>query len=104
MPVTFDSGGISIKPSSGMGDMKADMSGGAAVAMATIAVARNGLKANVATLVPLVENMPSGTATRPGDVYKALNGLTVEARRNFFPLIRNLISACRWTTLTPRED
>ena len=76
--VTFDSGGISIKPAASMGDMKADMSGGAAVAMATLACARTGLAANVAALVPLVENMPSGSATRPGDVYTAYNGLTVE--------------------------
>jgi leucyl aminopeptidase len=48
--------------------------------MATLACARNKLAANVATLVPLVENMPSGSATRPGDVYTALNGLTVEVR------------------------
>ena len=76
--VTFDSGGISIKPAEDMGDMKADMAGGASVAMATIACARTHLQANIVTLVPLVENMCSGSATRPGDVYTAMNGLTVE--------------------------
>ena len=76
--VTFDSGGISIKPSMKMGDMKGDMGGGAAVAMAGIGLAQLAPKVNFICVVPLVENMPSGTATRPGDIYTARNGLTVE--------------------------
>jgi leucyl aminopeptidase len=76
--VTFDSGGISIKPSSGMHEMKMDMSGGAAVIEAVAAIAELGLSLNLVAAVPATENMPSGTATRPGDVITQLNGKTVE--------------------------
>jgi leucyl aminopeptidase len=76
--VTFDSGGISIKPSRGMDEMKMDMSGGAAVLEALGAIAELELPLNVVAVVPAVENMPSGTATRPGDVITQLNGKTVE--------------------------
>ena len=76
--VTFDSGGISIKPSAGMHEMKMDMSGGAAVLEATAAIAELKLPINIVTVVPAVENMPSGTATRPGDIITQLNGKTVE--------------------------
>lgn len=76
--VTFDSGGISIKPSAGMAAMKADM-GGAAVTLATMyAIAKLGLNVSVSAYIPLCENMPSGVATKPGDVVKALNGKTIE--------------------------
>ena len=76
--VTFDSGGISIKPAAGMELMKKDMSGGAAVLEATAAIAELGLPVNLIAVVPAVENMPSGSATRPGDVITQLNGKTVE--------------------------
>ena len=70
--VIFDTGGISIKPSEGMGGMKADMSGGAAVLGAMRAIALLKPKVNVTVLVPAVENMPSGSAARPGDIVVAL--------------------------------
>ena len=76
--VTFDTGGISLKPAAGMQEMKMDMSGGAAVLEATAAIAELALPIELIAVLPAVENMPSGTATRPGDVISQLNGLTVE--------------------------
>jgi leucyl aminopeptidase len=76
--VTFDTGGISIKPAAKMEEMKMDMSGGAAVLEGLAAIAELGLPLNVAACVPSTENMPSGTATRPGDIITQLNGKTVE--------------------------
>jgi leucyl aminopeptidase len=76
--VTFDSGGISIKPSAGMHEMKMDMSGGAAVIEAIAAIAELGLGLEIVAAVPSTENMPSGTAIKPGDVITQLNGKTVE--------------------------
>jgi len=76
--VTFDSGGISIKPSSGMEEMKYDMSGAAAVLGAMRAVAELAVPANVVGLVPATENMPSGRALKPGDVLTMRSGKTVE--------------------------
>ncbi len=76
--ITFDSGGISIKPSKGMEEMKFDMSGGAAVIGAMQAVARLDLPLHVVGLVPATENLPSGTAQKPGDVVRTLNGKTIE--------------------------
>jgi leucyl aminopeptidase len=76
--VCFDSGGISIKPSENMGDMKGDMAGGAAVLGAMHAIARLKPKVNVTALVPAVENMPSGSAARPGDIIKTMSGKTYE--------------------------
>ncbi len=76
--VTFDSGGISIKPAARMQEMKMDMSGGAAVLESVAAIAELGLAINVLAAVPATENMPSGTATRPGDVITQHNGKTVE--------------------------
>lgn len=76
--VTFDSGGISIKPGAGMADMKLDMGGAAAVIGAMQAIATLKLKRNVVGLVAATENMPSGTAFKPGDVIKHLNGKTSE--------------------------
>jgi leucyl aminopeptidase len=76
--ITFDSGGISIKPSEGMGDMKDDMAGAAAVVTALGAIAQLKLKINVTAIVPATENLPSGTALKPGDVLKAMNGKTIE--------------------------
>jgi leucyl aminopeptidase len=76
--VTFDTGGISIKPSSGMHEMKMDMSGAAAVLEAVIAIAELALPVNVVAVIPATENMPSGTAIKPGDVITQYNGKTVE--------------------------
>jgi len=76
--VTFDTGGISIKPSAGMEEMKLDMAGGAAVVEAAGLIAQLGVPLEVVAVVPATENMPSGTATRPGDVVRAMNGKTVE--------------------------
>ncbi len=76
--VTFDTGGINLKPSGGLEDMKMDMSGAAAVAATLITAAKLKLKSNIIGVIPVVENMPSGTATRPGDVVKSYEGKTVE--------------------------
>lgn len=76
--VTFDSGGINIKPTGGLEDMKIDMSGAAAVAATLITAAKLKPKINIIGIMPLVENMPSGTATRPGDIIKSHAGKTVE--------------------------
>jgi len=76
--VVFDSGGLSLKTSSGMETMKTDMSGAAAVLAAMSVLKDLGVKAKVTAYVPMVENMPSGTAIRPGDVLKIRNGKTVE--------------------------
>ena len=76
--VCFDTGGISIKPAGGMEDMKWDMGGAAAVTGAMRAIAGRKIKRNVVGLIGLVENMPDGKATRPGDVVKSMSGQTVE--------------------------
>lgn len=76
--VTFDTGGISLKPSAKMDEMKFDMSGGAAVLEATAAIAELGLPVNLISIVGSTENMPSGTATKPGDIVTAMNGKTIE--------------------------
>jgi leucyl aminopeptidase len=76
--VTFDTGGISLKPPAGMEDMKWDMGGAGAVAGTMLALARRGAKANVIGLCGLVENMPDGNAQRPGDVVTSMSGQTIE--------------------------
>ncbi|MDM8553087.1 leucyl aminopeptidase, partial [Desulfobacterales bacterium HSG2] len=76
--VTFDSGGINIKAGGGSRDMKTDMAGAAAVAGTLISIAKLKPKVNVIGILPLVENMPSGTAYRPGDIIKTHHGKTVE--------------------------
>ena len=76
--VTFDSGGISIKPTAGMEDMKFDMSGGAAVLGAMEAVGALDLRLNVVALIPATENLPGGDAFKPGDVLRMHSGKTVE--------------------------
>jgi leucyl aminopeptidase len=76
--VTFDTGGISLKPSASMHEMKMDMSGAAAVLEAVAAIAELGLAVDLIAIVPATENMPSGTAIKPGDVITQYNGKTVE--------------------------
>jgi leucyl aminopeptidase len=76
--LTFDAGGISLKPPKGMEDMRFDMSGGAAVIAAMSAVARLGVKRNVIGIVPSSENLLGGRAVKPGDVVKTRSGKTVE--------------------------
>jgi leucyl aminopeptidase len=76
--ITFDSGGISIKPADNMHHMKADMTGAASVVAALAAIGKLGLKANVICVAPCTENLPGGGATKPGDVFTAMSGKTVE--------------------------
>lgn len=76
--VTFDSGGISIKPADDMDRMRSDMAGGAAVIGAMLAVATLALPLHVVALVPATENMPGGQALKPGDILRAMNGKTIE--------------------------
>ncbi len=76
--VTFDSGGINLKPQGSLEEMKMDMSGAAAVAATMITIAKLKPELNVVGVIPVVENMPSGNAARPGDIVKSYNGKTVE--------------------------
>ncbi len=76
--VTFDTGGISLKPSADMDEMKFDMCGAAAVLGTLMAAARMGLPLNLTVVVPAVENMPGGGATRPGDIVTSMSGQTIE--------------------------
>jgi leucyl aminopeptidase len=76
--VTFDSGGISLKPAEGMGEMKSDMSGAACVIGSVEAAARLGLPIRVIGFIPATDNMPSGSAQKPGDVITTYSGITVE--------------------------
>jgi leucyl aminopeptidase len=76
--ITFDSGGISIKPADNMHHMKADMTGAASVVAALAAIGKLGLKVNVIGIAPCTENLPGGGATKPGDVFTAMSGRTVE--------------------------
>jgi len=76
--VTFDTGGISIKPAAGMGDMKGDMAGAACVVGLMHTLAARKAKVNAVGLIGLVENMPSGNATRPGDVIGSMSGQSIE--------------------------
>ncbi len=76
--VTFDTGGISLKPGAAMAEMKYDMCGAASVFGTMSAVAELGLPINVVGVIPAVENMPSGTATNPGDIFTSMSGQTIE--------------------------
>ncbi|KAJ8317404.1 hypothetical protein KUTeg_005308 [Tegillarca granosa] len=76
--ITFDTGGISIKPASKMDEMRADMGGAACVAGTLFAVSRLNLPVSIKAFIPLCENMPSGTAVKPGDVVTARNGKTIQ--------------------------
>jgi leucyl aminopeptidase len=76
--VTFDSGGISLKPGGAMDEMKYDMCGAASVIGTFSTLIEAGLPINVVGIIPAVENMPSGTATKPGDIVKSMSGQTIE--------------------------
>jgi leucyl aminopeptidase len=76
--VTFDTGGISIKPAAGMEDMKGDMGGAACVAGLMMALAKRKAKVNAIGAIGLVENMPDGKAIRPGDILTSMSGQTIE--------------------------
>ena len=76
--ITYDSGGLNLKPTGGLEEMHMDMSGGAAVIAALVAVARLGVRANVVGIIPAVENMPSGSSYRPGDILRSMSGKTIE--------------------------
>lgn len=76
--ITFDSGGLTIKPAQSMNEMKSDMAGAAAIVQATLAIATLGLPIRVSAFAPMAENMLSGSATRPGDVLTMYGGKTVE--------------------------
>ncbi|MDH4223171.1 MAG: leucyl aminopeptidase, partial [candidate division Zixibacteria bacterium] len=76
--ITFDSGGISIKPSEGMWEMKGDMAGGAAVIATMAAAAKERIPVHLVGLVPATENLPSGTAYKPGDIITSYSGKTIE--------------------------
>ena len=76
--ITFDSGGISLKPAEGLEEMKGDMAGGAVVMAALVAIARLKLGINVTAIVPATENLPGGGAFKPGDLLTATNGKTIE--------------------------
>ncbi len=76
--ITFDSGGISLKPPEGMGEMKDDMSGGAAVLGAVCAAAMLKLPINLVGIIPSTENLPGGGAYKPGDVLRSMSGITIE--------------------------
>lgn len=101
--ITFDSGGISLKPSASMDEMKGDMSGAACVLAAVVAAVRLKLKVNVVALMPLAENMPGGRAQRPGDIIKTASGLTVEVKNTDAEGRLVLADALHYaTTLKPR--
>ena len=93
--VTFDTGGISIKPAAGMEDMKGDMAGAAAVVGLMRALAERKAKVNAVGIIGLVENMPSGKAQRPGDVVTAMSGQTIEVL-NTDAEGRMVLADCLW--------
>ena len=105
--VTFDSGGISIKPSEGMDNMKGDMAGGAAVIAAMGAIAQLRPPVNVVGIVPAAENLPSATAYKPGDIIRASNGKTIEVLNTDAEgrmLLADALSWARKEQLTPLVD
>lgn len=97
--VTFDSGGISLKPPKKMHLMKTDMAGAAIAAATVLAAAKQGLRHNVVAVCGMIENMPSGSAYRPGDVLKTLSGQSVEVLDTDAEG-RNVLADCMWFTGT----
>jgi leucyl aminopeptidase len=102
--ITFDSGGINIKPSGGLEDMKSDMAGAAAVAGAMLAVAALKPRHRVLGVMPLVENMPSGSALRPGDIIRTYSGKTVEVGNTDAEGRLVLADALAWVIKTRKPD
>ncbi|MHB1271744.1 MAG: leucyl aminopeptidase [Rhodanobacter sp.] len=98
--VTFDSGGISLKPGAGMEEMKFDMGGAAGVLGAFVAAVKLGLKLNLVCVVPTVENMPDGDSYRPSDVLTSLSGLTIEVLNTDAEGRLILCDALTWTAQT----
>ena len=93
--VTFDTGGISLKPATGMEDMKGDMAGAACVVGLMHELAERKAKVNAVGIIGLVENMPSGSAQRPGDIVAAMSGLTIEVL-NTDAEGRMVLADCLW--------
>ncbi|MEC9486315.1 MAG: leucyl aminopeptidase [Prosthecochloris sp.] len=102
--VTFDSGGISIKPSSGMDEMKSDMAGAAAVLATVEAAARLSLPFRVIGLIPATDNMPGGAAQKPGDVITTYSGITVEVGNTDAEGRLILVDALSWGIEEYRPD
>ena len=105
--ITFDSGGISIKPSEKMGDMKGDMAGGAAVIAAMRAIGELRPKINVTALIPATENLPDGSAYKPGDIVRASNGKTIEVMNTDAEgrlILADALSYARTLGLSPVVD
>ena len=102
--VTFDSGGINLKPSGSIETMKMDMSGAAAVAGTLLAVARLKPAVKVVGVMPLVENMPSGTAIRPGDIIRSFAGKTIEIGNTDAEGRLILIDAMAWAVKQYKPD
>lgn len=98
--VTFDSGGISLKPGAGMEEMKFDMGGAAGVLGAFVAAVKMGLRLNLVCVVPSVENMPDGDSYRPSDVLTSLSGLTIEVLNTDAEGRLILCDALTWTAQT----
>lgn len=98
--ITFDSGGISIKPSANMGNMKMDMSGAAGVVGAVMALAKAGAPVDVVAVAAVAENMPDGGAIRPGDVLTAMNGKTIEIMSTDAEGRLVLADAVHWADIT----
>ncbi|MFK2904078.1 leucyl aminopeptidase [Dyella ginsengisoli] len=98
--VTFDSGGISLKPGAGMEEMKFDMGGAASVLGAFVAAVKMGVKTNLVCVVPAVENMPDGESYRPSDVLTSLSGLTIEVLNTDAEGRLILCDALTWTAQT----
>lgn len=76
--ITFDTGGLNLKPGSSINEMHMDMSGGAAVISSIVAASKLGVKKNIVGLIPAAENMPSGSSYRPGDILRTMSGKTIE--------------------------
>ncbi|MFO7965787.1 MAG: leucyl aminopeptidase [Desulfobacterales bacterium] len=102
--VTFDSGGLNLKPSGSIEDMKSDMAGAATVAATLIAAAGLEPAINVVGVIPLVENMPSGGASRPGDIIRTYEGKTVEIGNTDAEGRLILIDALAWAVKTYHPD
>lgn len=98
--ITFDTGGISLKPGAGMEEMKFDMGGAAGVLGAFVAAVEMGLKHNLVCVVPAAENMPDGDSYRPGDVLTSLSGLTIEVLNTDAEGRLILCDALTWTAQT----